>query len=124
MAEDTSGVPEDEAVPHEILLIQELKSLPPAQVVTAGDLTLRLGVPDREWVTAALSLMAQGEPVVIEESPAARGWACRLAEYAEELELTRGQVLDQYTRLGAALQGLSTARVRLVAQEAGGPRRN
>ena len=115
MARDTPQVPEAEDEPHASLLLLELRSLAPGEKVSAEDLSLRHGLQN-QWLDAALSLLARGEPIMI-ENQGTLGWSFCLAQCAEELQSTRARLLQQYIVMNEAFRGINVALARLLTDD-------
>jgi hypothetical protein len=105
---------------YEEALLALVTALPPGELISDLDLTERHGLQPQVWLDVALSLIAEGEPVVIEEIEDMQGWQFGFARNLEELECTRARILRQFLLLGAALQGVNGVQSQMVAAETQG----
>jgi hypothetical protein len=65
---------------YEEALLALVTALPPGELISDTDLTEKHGLVPQVWLDVALALMAEGEPVVIEEIEDMQGWQFGLLE--------------------------------------------
>lgn len=120
MNDDTIREPEQSNEYYEDALLAFVKALSPGELVSDIDLSEKHGLVPQVWLDVALALISQGEPLIIKEFEDMQGWQFGFSRNLEELESTRARILDQYLRLGAALQGVNGVQSQMVAAETQG----
>ena len=96
MSDDIPREPEHPDQHYEDALASELQALPPDELISDVALFHKHGLQPQVWLNVAFALAAQGTPILIEEVEDQQAWYFGLANSAEELEPTRGRIIDQY----------------------------